>query len=880
MRQRRRPPPRQRPLLEELEPRILFSAEAAAGLLDPNHWDGQAEVRLLEPAATPAAATNRVEAAQQRSHEIVFIDKRVPEWQVLVDDLVSHNDGSRQVEIFLLDPHRDGVEQIGQVLGQRQEIAAVHLISHGSAGSVELGSGTLNFDTLLTRATQIKGWGDAFTANADLLIYGCDVAATQDGQALITALSRLTGADVAASDDPTGAAALGGDWTLEYRAGAIETQIAPSAQAQQQWWWGTLATFTVTRADDTNSGGGGVSGDLRWAITQANGAGGADTINFNITGTGTHTIAPTSALPTITGQVTIDGTTDDSFAANSNRPAIIVAGTNAGIGVDGLVLTSTADGSTIRGLVVRDWGADGISIQAGSDNNFIVGNYIGRLTTTGTDAGAGTQNEGTGVYVAGANNTIGGTAAADRNVISGNDYGIELRGAGGTGNLVLGNYLGTDATGTVDIGNAFAGVGIGDAANNTVGGTGAAARNLISGNNEAGVELWGATTSGNRIVGNWIGLNASGAATLGNSWSGVWIITSAAGNVIGGTAAGSGNVIAGQTAGDGVELRNDAGANNAILGNSIYSNAESGIDLIDNGITANDAGDPDTGTNNLQNFPVLTSANSNAAGTTIVGTINSNANTTLRIEFFGNRPTVADTPNGEGERFLGAITVTTDGSGNASVNTTLADVWVNSGDRITATATVRPGRRQLRQHVRVRGQRHGQFHRDRRRGHRRRHHRRYDDLDCGPGQCTRRRRPHLAARGHPRHECHTERRHTGQDRLRHSRHGHEPRLLPRQRRCRVQRSRGHDPARFFDHRFRRQLHLRHRALLVQHRAERQRSPDQRGRDHRRLHPGRLLGVQGPDHRDQRSGCHRRRSERIHDPDERRDDPRAGDQPRP
>ena len=625
----------------------------------------------LQPTLNDAAGAAR---------ELVFVDETVADYEQLIADLQGKDD-NRTIEVVVLDSDRNGIKQVSETLSDRSDLSAVHFITHGADGMISLGDTSLNSSALQQNRDAISAWGKALTETGDILFYGCNITAGSAGQSLLDGIAELTGADVAASNDTTGHENLGGDWELETNDGQIETALAPSA-AFQEHWNGLLATYTVTSTADSGAG------TLRQAILNANANGGPDTISFAIAGTGTHTIAPTSALPTITGQVTIDGTTDDSFAANGDRPAIILAGTNAGIGVDGLVLTSTADGSTIRGLVVRDWGADGISIQAGSDNNFIVGNYIGRLTTTGTDAGAGTQNEGTGVYVAGANNTLGGTAAADRNVISGNDYGIELRGAGGTGNLVLGNYLGTDATGTVDIGNAFAGVGIGDAANNTVGGTGAGACNLISGNNEAGVELWGATTSGNRIVGNWIGLNASGAATLGNSWSGVWINTSAAGNVIGGTAAGSGNVIAGQTAGDGVELRIDAGANNAILGNSIYSNAESGIDLIDNGITANDVGDGDTGANNLQNFPVLTSANSNAAGTTIAGTLNSNANTTYRIEFFGNRPAVADAANGEGERFLGAMTVTTDGSGNATINTTLANIWVNSGDRVTATATV------------------------------------------------------------------------------------------------------------------------------------------------------------------------------------------------
>ena len=85
---------------------------------------------------------------------------------------------------------------------------------------------------------------------------------------------------------------------------------------------------------------------------------------------------------------------------------------------------------------------------------------------------------------------------------------------------------------------------------------------------------------------------------------------------------------------------------------------------------------------------MLATANSNVAGTTIVGSLNSNATTTYRIEFFANRPPIADALNGEGERYLGFVTVTTNGAGNAAINTTLSNVWVNAGDRITATATV------------------------------------------------------------------------------------------------------------------------------------------------------------------------------------------------
>ena len=149
---------------------------------------------------------------------------------------------------------------------------------------------------------------------------------------------------------------------------------------------------------NTNDSG---AGSLRQAILDANANAGADTIDFNIAGTGVHTINVDVGAPTITDTVTIDATTDDSFAANGNRPAIILDGNNSFTG-DGLVLSSsTADGSTIRGFVIRDFSGDGIQINSGSDNNTIAGNYIGRLTATGTDAGAGEANTGAGINLLG-----------------------------------------------------------------------------------------------------------------------------------------------------------------------------------------------------------------------------------------------------------------------------------------------------------------------------------------------------------------------------------------------------------------------------------------------------------------------------------------------
>ncbi len=681
------------------------------------------------PAST-ATSESVGQEANSRYNEIAFLQAGLYNSDALIADLEQNALATgRDLVIVVLNGTENGFDQINRVLSQYTDLDAIHIVSHGSEGMIQLGGSWLTAGNVHKHFADLQQWGMALSDDGDILIYGCDVAAGTDGKAFIDRIAELTGADVAASTDNTGDVSRGGNWDFEYVSSTgfppvvgvqalaaheqfplaqaespkgytpalglrsvagndslrayptIETELAFGLQFQESYG-GLLATYTVINVNDSGAG------SLRQAILDANANAGADTIIFNIAGTGVHTITPATALPTITGQVTIDATTDDSFATNSNRPAIILDGNN--LAADGLVLSSTADGSTIRGFVIRDFGGDGIQIDAGSDSNVIVGNYIGRLTATGADAGAAEANGASGINLLGNNNTIGGLTAADRNVIAGNVDGIYLQQA--SGNLIIGNYIGTDGTGLIDLGNTDRGIQIESGANNTtIGGTTMAARNVISGNDNDGIIISdgaspGTGTTGTVIQGNYIGVGSDGVTALGNTTNGVRITTES-GHSIGGTAAGAGNVIA-YNGEDGVVLQNSTANTNTILGNSIFSNTQLGIDLGNNGVTANDAGDADTGANNLQNFPALTSANSNAAGTTIVGTINSNANTTLRIEFFSNRPSIADASNGEGERYLGFITVTTDGSGNASVNTTLSNVWVNSGDRISATATV------------------------------------------------------------------------------------------------------------------------------------------------------------------------------------------------
>jgi hypothetical protein len=228
---------RRRPVIEEIEPRILYSADFSPVVLDAHAVAPAAEHRVVDAAGdfVTESAVATVFAPQVVGHEVVFVDTAVPDYQKLVQDITANSNTQHEYDVVLLNAGSDGIKQITQTLAGMHDVSAVHIISHGADGEVELGNATLNFDSLLNNAAQIKGWSKALAPGADLLIYGCDVAEYADGKALVDALSRLTGSNVAASEDLTGAADKGGNWTLEYQDGFIDTQLAVSAREQASW---------------------------------------------------------------------------------------------------------------------------------------------------------------------------------------------------------------------------------------------------------------------------------------------------------------------------------------------------------------------------------------------------------------------------------------------------------------------------------------------------------------------------------------------------------------------------------------------------------------------------------------------------------------------
>jgi hypothetical protein len=211
---------------------------------------------------------------------------------------------------------------------------------------------------------------------------------------------------------------------------------------------------------------------------------------------------------------------------------------------------------------------------------------------------------------------------------------------------------------------------------NVIGGTNASNRNLISAGN-VGITIGGQS---NAVQGNFIGTKIDGVSPLGNFSDGVQVQNSF--NLIGGVNPGEGNTIA-FNGGGGISIT--AGTNNALLGNSIFANTGLGIDLGTTGVRTNDPADLDTGANNLQNFPVLTTARNIGSATLIAGTLNSRSNTSYRVEFFANT-NCHSSGFGQGRTFLNAITATTDASGNAAFSFQ-HPAPIPAGQFVTATAT-------------------------------------------------------------------------------------------------------------------------------------------------------------------------------------------------
>ncbi|MCC7370236.1 MAG: CSLREA domain-containing protein [Chloroflexi bacterium] len=369
---------------------------------------------------------------------------------------------------------------------------------------------------------------------------------------------------------------------------------------------------------------------------------------------------------------------DGTAAASNDRFGINVTGvatSNVTIGGTSPEHRNVVSGTTAAGF--------GINIDLTGNNITVQGNYIG---TNAAGTAAVPNVFGIAATSFGSNVVVGGTAPGARNIISGNT-GTQIGVARNA--LIQGNWIGTDATGTSLIPSGGWGIELGNAQLNvTIGGTTAAARNVVVGMTSSGIDATfnGSAPSSVTIQGNYVGVMPDGTTPGGNGGDGILI----RGNVpltVGGTAPGAGNLIA-NNAGDGVSVQN-AGTFALIRGNRIFNNGTTanhlGIELQGDGITANDTGDGDTGGNTLLNFPVLTSAGLHAGATRVTGTLNSTVNTSFEIDLYANA-SCSVSGNGQGETYLGSTSVTTDISGNGAF-TILNLPATTLGQFITATTS-------------------------------------------------------------------------------------------------------------------------------------------------------------------------------------------------
>jgi hypothetical protein len=247
-------------------------------------------------------------------NEVVFVQSGLYDSEALIADLEANALATgRNVSIVVLSGTENGFDQISSVLAQYNDLDAIHFVSHGADGMIQLGGSWLTAGNIGQYQAQLQTWGMSLSDSGDILIYGCDVAAGPDGQAFIDTVARLTNADVAASMDKTGDVSRGGDWDLEYVASTIpnverlssavpdkielnsqtvednrstlETRIAFGVSLQSTYG-GLLATYTVrddfASAAYTNNNGTN-SWSAAWSETDAAGSG-ATTGNILITG--------------------------------------------------------------------------------------------------------------------------------------------------------------------------------------------------------------------------------------------------------------------------------------------------------------------------------------------------------------------------------------------------------------------------------------------------------------------------------------------------------------------------------------------------------------------------------------------------------------------
>ncbi len=657
--------PTSRSVIEALENRLLFSADLAPISVSIAGPDATSQaVQALNNAQTTHSPTQNA-----ASHQVYVVDSRIANAQVLINGLQQQQAltraGGETFDLLVIEQNEDGLAKISEFLNGENDITALHIISHGQNGMMLLGNSWLDDSAMRSRSLEISTWGNALTPESDILLYGCDFAASNSGQNIVRNLAQLTGADVAASIDATGNASLQANWDFEFRQGIVAAD-AGTVQSAATNWQGSLLTYVVT---NTNNAG---AGSLRQAILDANANVGTDLITFNITAplvNGAHTISLSAKLPDVDDTVTIDGDTQPD-SVTEMHPTVVITGNG---NYTGLILANGSAGSMVAGLVVNNF-SDGIEVL--SDNVIIRHNIIG-LNALGT-VSAGNTN--TGIFISGNNTLIGGSSAADRNIISGNQSdGLFISSAVGT--KIQRNYIGLGLDGETALRNGDTGFGSGiyitNSSGSLIGGSALGEGNYISANAEVGVLILGNNSATNQIKGNKIGLSVSGQSR-GNGLSGVQLSSGAHDNFVGGINAADANIIANSGAtflAAGIRIDSTSGSGNSVFRNSIYASSGLGIDTAAAGVTTS-------------GLPIISGAFNNGSQAVVRGSFVGTANQNYRLEFFESSSAQLDPSGyGEGPVFVGAIDLAANAAGNPTLFDTQLSAIVPTGRYISATLT-------------------------------------------------------------------------------------------------------------------------------------------------------------------------------------------------
>lgn len=418
------------------------------------------------------------------------------------------------------------------------------------------------------------------------------------------------------------------------------------------------AVFSVQNTGDSGAG------SLRQAIIDANAAGGVNTIDFSIPGSGPHTITLAALLPGITGTLTIDGYSQPGSAPNTRTPdqggldtQLMIEVSGGGVSRGFWFGNGTVD-LTVQGLALDGFAGDAVVGNNGGPNAShiaVYGNFIG--TALDGTALEGNGNSGSAIRSGFTAVQIGGTQPWQRNLLSGNGGAGALLGGPAT---VEGNLIGTDASGTLAIPNGTAtnwgGLIVGSRSDVHIGGASVLSRNVISGNHPWGIGLWASVGSGGTatnfaIQGNYIGSDWSGTRALPNGFDAVDAAQYGGGIqlqngaddpvplVIGGFGDGEANLIAFNLGAGIVAGGNRIGESFDDRANLIHHNRGLGranIDIGSPGPTPNDADDADSGANDVQNWPEILAASQSGDQLTVTYRIDSataNSAYPLRVDF-------------------------------------------------------------------------------------------------------------------------------------------------------------------------------------------------------------------------------------------------------